>query len=63
MSSAIHWVSGSFTADDMNSMTARLDAANAVLAERERELLIAKGPCALERCRLHYAHSGPCDIR
>jgi len=33
----------------------------AVLAERERELLGIKGPCSNAQCRLHYAHSGPCD--
>lgn len=33
-----------------------------VLADRERELLDLKGPCSNTRCRLHYAHSGPCDI-
>lgn len=37
-------------------------AAKAVLADRERELLELKGPCS-GGCRLHYAHSGPCDIR
>ena len=36
-------------------------AAHAVLADRERELLDLKGPCSNSRCRLHYAHSGPCD--
>jgi len=39
----------------------RLDAAKFVLQERERELLALKGPCSFEDCRLHYAHSGPCD--
>jgi hypothetical protein len=34
----------------------------AILADRERELLELKGPCFTRRCRLHYAHSGPCDI-
>lgn len=34
-----------------------------VLDERERELLELKGPCWVGRCRLHYAHSGPCDIK
>lgn len=43
-------------------------AAKAVLADRERELLELKGPCSggqvgVGPCRLHYAHSGPCDIR
>jgi hypothetical protein len=36
---------------------------NWVLADRERELLEIKGPCSVRRCRLHYAHSGPCDIK
>ncbi len=40
-------------------LTARLAAAQAVLADRERELLELKGPCGT--CRLHYAHNGPCD--
>lgn len=41
----------------------RVDATNAVLAERERELLELKGPCSSTGCRLHYAHAGPCDIK
>lgn len=40
-----------------------LDAARAVLADRERELFDLKGPCSNGWCRLHYAHSGPCDCR
>jgi hypothetical protein len=36
---------------------------NLVLADRERELLEIKGPCSNSGCRLHYAHSGPCDMR
>lgn len=40
-----------------------LHATRAVLAERERELLELKGPCSTTACRLHYAHSGPCDIK
>lgn len=32
-----------------------------VLGHRERELLELKGPCSNKQCRLHYAHSGPCD--
>lgn len=39
------------------------DAAKAVLAERERELLALKGPCSAGACRLHYAHSGPCNVQ
>lgn len=38
----------------------RLRATKAVLADREAELLDLKGPCS--SCRLHYAHSGPCDV-
>jgi hypothetical protein len=34
-----------------------------VLAQREAELLALKGPCTTPDCRLHYAHSGPCDLR
>ena len=40
-----------------------LDAVRAVLRDRERELLELKGPCSNSKCRLHYAHSGPCDCR
>jgi hypothetical protein len=42
---------------------ARISATRAVLADRERELLTLKGPCSTAACRLHYAHSGPCDIK
>lgn len=41
----------------------RLDAARAVLAEREAELLELKGPCRAQPCRLHMAHRGPCVQR
>lgn len=34
-----------------------------ILADREAELFKLKGPCREHACRLHYAHSGPCDIR
>lgn len=40
----------------------KLAAAKAVRADREAELLKLKGPCRVAGCRLHYAHSGPCDI-
>lgn len=40
---------------------ASISATRAVLACRERELLELKGPCSSAACRLHYAHSGPCD--
>lgn len=41
----------------------KVASCRAVLAERERELLTLKGPCSNRDCRLHYAHSGPCDTR
>jgi hypothetical protein len=34
-----------------------------LLADRESELVGLKGPCTNRRCRLHYAHSGPCAQR
>lgn len=60
--------SGSFDHREVSALLVRLRAAKAVLAEREQELLELKGPCSggqtnLGRCRLHYAHSGPCDIK
>jgi hypothetical protein len=39
----------------------RLRATQAVLRDREAELLALKGPCSNRDCRLHHAHSGPCD--
>lgn len=39
----------------------KFKAFQTVLADRERELLTLKGPCSNQDCRLHYAHSGPCD--
>lgn len=42
---------------------AKYEAAKTVLADREAELLRLKGPCRVAACRLHYAHSGPCDIQ
>ncbi len=42
----------------IRQLRAKLEAARAVRAERERELLELKGPCST--CSLHYAHSGPC---
>lgn len=41
----------------------QLRASKSVLAERERELFELKGPCSESTCSLHYAHSGPCDIK
>lgn len=40
----------------------KLRATQNVLAIRERELLDLKGPCSTAECRLHFAHSGPCEI-
>ncbi len=39
-----------------------LDATRALLAIREAELLGLCGPCSNRGCRLHRAHSGPCDL-
>jgi hypothetical protein len=39
----------------------KLSACRSVMADRERELLLLKGPCSSSKCSLHYAHSGPCD--
>lgn len=33
----------------------------AILRERERELIEAKGHCRNADCSLHRAHSGPCN--
>ena len=40
----------------------RIAGLRAILADREAELLALKGPCSTRGCRLHYAHSGPCDV-
>lgn len=45
----------------LRSLRAQRDAARAVCGYREKELLDIKGPCST--CHLHYAHSGPCDIK
>jgi hypothetical protein len=53
-------------AENAEAYAAKLAATKAVLADRERELLELKGPCSGaqgQACRLHYAHSGPCDAR
>jgi len=47
----------------IGDIAGRLAAVEVVLADRERELLDLKGPCSTDRCRLHYAHSGPCDVQ
>lgn len=44
--------------EQAEDLRAKLAAAKAVLAERERELLELKGPCGT--CPLHFAHAGPC---
>lgn len=31
-----------------------------VIADRERELRLAAGPCGDHRCRLHHGHGGSC---
>ncbi|MES1975703.1 MAG: hypothetical protein V4472_24870 [Pseudomonadota bacterium] len=38
-----------------------VDSVRRVLADREKELFDLKGPCSNSTCRLHHAHSGPCD--
>ena len=45
----------------VQAVASELSAVRFVLAERERELLEIQGPCSNRHCRLHYAHSGPCD--
>ena len=52
----------SFWALENKNLRALLAATEAVCADREVELLTLKGPCSTTECRLHYAHSGPCDI-
>ncbi len=50
-----YWGPGTTTSERV-----RIRALEAVLAQRERELLELKGPCRNSKCRLHRAHSGPC---
>lgn len=50
-------------AANVEDLIIKLEAARFVCQVREKELLDLKGPCSNDRCRLHYAHSGPCDIR
>lgn len=47
----------------MRSCKFKLSATEAVLSYREDELLERKGPCSNKECRLHFAHTGPCDRR
>lgn len=49
--------------NEIRQLRREVDAARTVCADRERELLELKGPCSNKTCRLHYAHSGPCDTR
>lgn len=44
-------------------IAARVKALEAILADREAELLALQGPCSNRSCRLHSAHRGPCDVR
>lgn len=44
----------------IDELNAKIRALEFLVKTRERELLIAKGPCRNEECMLHYAHSGPC---
>lgn len=46
---------------DARRLAADLRAVREVLAVREGELFVIKGPCSNERCQLHHAHAGPCD--
>lgn len=52
----------SFLSDAHHAAQSQRDAARFVCTERERELLEIKGPCSSKKCRLHYAHAGPCDV-
>lgn len=47
-----------------NDLHIKISSLMSVLADRERELMMMKGPCSWKHrgCRLHYAHTGPCDI-
>jgi hypothetical protein len=45
------------------ALKGQLLATEAVLRCREKELLELKGPCSNRLCRLHRAHSGPCDFK
>lgn len=47
---------------EVKSLRNKIDSLKRLLADRELELLKLKGPCSNNRCNLHYAHSGPCNI-
>lgn len=51
-----------FWEQENRTLKTRLRATRFVCDEREAELLKLKGPCSTPECRLHFAHSGPCDI-
>lgn len=57
----IIYTSGTLSHQEMNRANGRIAALEAILADRERELLELKGPCSNAKCSLHYAHSGPCN--
>lgn len=44
------------------ALLARAEAAEALVAERDKELLQIQGPCRAPGCMLHRAHNGPCNI-
>ena len=52
-----------FSIDEVGQLIEDLRAAKAVLAVREEELIQIRGTCRNPKCRLHYAHSGPCGIK
>lgn len=54
---------GSVSALEVRFLVRRLEATQAILSARERELLEVKGHCSRAECKLHYAHYGPCDIQ
>ena len=47
----------------VNQLIAQIESIQAVLSYREAELMEARGPCRVEGCTLHAAHSGPCNIQ
>lgn len=52
-----------FRNEEAVALRRRVAVLESILEDRERELLELKGPCSSQSCRLHYAHSGPCDVR
>lgn len=40
----------------------RAIAAEALVVERDKELMQIQGPCRAPGCMLHRAHNGPCNI-